>query len=168
MHRALERICTWLNHLAAGWLMLIAVVIFVEVAGRGVFDAFFGGDEIVTNSVPAIVFLQVPLAILTGSMLRTYIVYDRVGRGWRRAIDAAAHLIGIALFVGIAVGGWSDMVKGWEIGEYQGIGALEVPVYPVRTIIVAAAALVVLIYLALLARALRGAGPDAAEGLRGP
>lgn len=66
MHRAPERLCTWLNHLAAGWLMLIAVVIFVEVAGRGVFDAFFGGDEIVANSVPAIVFLQVPLAILTG------------------------------------------------------------------------------------------------------
>lgn len=60
------------------------------------------------------------------------------------------------------------MVKGWEIGEYQGIGALEVPVYPVRTIIVAAAALVVPIHLALLARALRSAGPDAAEGLRGP
>ena len=24
MHRAPERLCTWLNHLAAGWLMLIA------------------------------------------------------------------------------------------------------------------------------------------------
>ena len=63
MHRALERICTILNYIAAGWLMLIAVVIFVEVTGRGVFSAFLGGDEIVTNSVPAIVFLQVPLAI---------------------------------------------------------------------------------------------------------
>lgn len=166
MHRMLERLCTWLNNVAAGWLMLIAVVIFVEVTGRGVFDAFLGGDEIVTNSVPAIVFLQVPLAILTGSMLRTVIVFDRVGRSWRRAVNGAAYLIGVVLFAGVAVGGWSDMIKGWEIGEYQGIGALEVPVYPIRTIIIAAAALIVLIYLVLLVRAARGA--DTTPGARGP
>ena len=159
MHSALERFCTWLNYVAAGWLMLIAVVIFVEVTGRGVFNAFLGGDEIVTNSVPAIVFLQVPLAILTGSMLRTYIVFEHLDKRWRHVVNAVAYLLGMALFIGIAVGGWSDMVKGWEIGEYQGIGALEVPVYPVRTIIIAAAVLITLIYFVLLLQAARGADP---------
>lgn len=161
MHLALERFCTWLNYIAAGWLMLIAVVIFVEVTSRGVFNTFLGGDEIVTNSVPAIVFLQVPLAILTGSMLRTFIVFEHLNRRWRHVVNAIAYLLGMALFIGIAVGGWSDMIKGWEIGEYQGIGALEVPVYPVRTIIIAAAVLITLIYFVLLLQAARGADPDA-------
>ena len=155
--RGFERLCVWLNYVAAGWLMLIALVIFVEVTSRGVFNTFLGGDEIVTNSVPAIVFLQVPLAILAGSMLRTTIVFDHLGRRWRRVVNAVAYTLGVALFIGIAVGGWSDMVKGWEIGEYQGIGALEVPVYPVRTIIIASAILITLIYVALLIRTAIGA-----------
>ena len=156
MHRALERFCTILNYVAAGWLMLIAIVIFVEVMGRGVFNAFLGGDEIVTNSVPAIVFLQVPLAILTGSMLRTTITFDHLNKKWRHIVNAVAYLLGMILFIGIAVGGWTDMVKGWEIGEYQGIGALEVPVYPIRTIIIASAILITFLYFVLLLRAATG------------
>ena len=160
MYRALERLCTWLNYVAAAWLMVIAVVIFLEVTSRGVFGTFLGGDEIVTNSVPAIVFLQVPLAIMTGSMLRTYIVYDRLGARWRKFVNACAYLIGMVLFIGVSVGGWSDMIKGWEIGEYQGIGALEVPVYPVRTIIIASAILITLIYFVLCVGLLRESRED--------
>jgi hypothetical protein len=54
------------------------------------------------------------------------------------------------LFLGIAVGGWTDMIKGWEIREYQGIGAIEFPVYPIRTVIIFSSIIVVLIYLTLI------------------
>ena len=114
-----DRVAGTLNVLAAIWLMAIALVIFLEVAGRGLFGTFLGGDEIVTNSVPAIVFLQVPLAIHVGSMLRTTIFYDHAGDLGRRLTDIVNALIGIVLFVAIAVGGWEDMIKGWEIKEYQ-------------------------------------------------
>ena len=100
MHRALEKFCTALNYIAAGWLMLIALVIFVEVTSRGVFNTFLGGDEIVTNSVPAIVFLQIPLAILTGSMLRTTITFDHLNKRWRHIVNAVAYLLGMILFIG--------------------------------------------------------------------
>ena len=156
MYRALEKFCTALNYIAAAWLMLIAVVIFVEVTGRGVFSTFLGGDEIVTNSVPAIVFLQIPLAILTGSMLRTTITFDHLNKRWRHMVNAVAYLLGMILFIAVAVGGWTDMIKGWEIGEYQGIGALEVPVYPIRTIIIGSGILITLIYFLLLMRAATG------------
>lgn len=156
MFRALERICSTLNYIAAAWLMLLAVIIFIEVIGRGVFSAFLGGDEIVTNSVPAIVFLQVPLAILTGSMLRTTITYDHMNKRWRHVVNAVSYLMGMMLMIGIAVGGWTDMINGWEIGEYQGIGALEVPVYPIRTIIIASAIFITLIYFIHLMRAAVG------------
>ena len=163
--RILGWIAIWLNALAAGWLVAIAVVISLEVTGRGLLNTFMGGDEIVTNSVPAIIFLQVPLAIHVGTMLRTTILYDRVGSGMRRGIDVLNAGIGIALFAAIAIGGWEDMVKGWEIGEYQGIGALEVPVYPIRTIIIVSAILIVGIYATQIARAFSGARNDRVRGV---
>jgi hypothetical protein len=57
------------------------------------------------------------------------------------------------LFLGIAVGGWTDMIKGWEIREYQGIGAIEFPVYPIRTVIIFSSIIVVLIYSSLIIKA---------------
>ena len=56
------------------------------------------------------------------------------------------------LFVGIAVGGWTDMINGWEIREYQGIGAIEFPVYPIRTVIIFSSIIVVFIYLSLIVK----------------
>jgi TRAP-type mannitol/chloroaromatic compound transport system permease small subunit len=58
------------------------------------------------------------------------------------------------LFTGIAVGGWTDMIKGWEIREYQGIGAIEFPVYPIRTVIIFSSIIVVLIYLSLIIKSI--------------
>ena len=48
------------------------------------------------------------------------------------------------------MGGWTDMIKGWEIGEYQGIGAIEFPVYPIRTVIIFSSIIVVFIYFSLI------------------
>ena len=115
-----------------------------------------GADQIVQNSVPAIVFLQVPFAIAAGTMLRTTLIFGLVKKRVRLSINFISYLIGFALFIGIAVGGWTDMVRGWEIKEYQGIGAIEFPVYIIRTVIVFCSIIVVLIYLNLAFRAVTG------------
>jgi TRAP-type C4-dicarboxylate transport system permease small subunit len=166
MQRALDKVVNAVSIIAAVWLMLIAVVIFLEVTGRGIFNVFLGGDEIVTNSVPAIVFLQVPLAIRVGSMLRTTIVFDHLGKRGRHIINGLSYMVALVLFVAIAVGGWEDMIKGWEIREFQGIGALEVPVYPIRTIIIGSAILTVLVYSTMLVRVFTGR--DDTPGAQGP
>ena len=67
-------------------------------------------------------------------------------------INIISYVIGIMLFLGIAVGGWTDMIKGWEIREYQGIGAIEFPVYPIRTVIIFSSIIVVFIYLSLIVK----------------
>lgn len=156
MKSVLDRIVNVLTIVAAVWLVLIAVVIFLEVTGRGLLGVFLGGNEIVTNSVPAIVFLQVPLAVQAGTMLRTTIVYDNLGRRGKSFVNIASYVCGIVLFVAIAVGGWDDMIRGWEIKEYQGIGALEVPVYPIRTIIIVSAILTFAVYASLIVREVLG------------
>jgi TRAP-type C4-dicarboxylate transport system permease small subunit len=98
----------------------------------------------------------VPFAIAAGTMLRTTLIFGLVKKRIRLSINFVSYLIGIALFVGIAVGGWTDMVRGWEIREYQGIGAIEFPVYVIRTVIVFCSIIVALIYLNLAFRAVTG------------
>ena len=144
-----------LQSIAAIWLVFVAFTIFAEVAFRNL-GLFLGADQIVQNSVPAIVFLQVPFAIVAGTMLRTTLIFVLVKRKVRLSINFISYLIGLALFVGIAVGGWTDMIRGWEIREYQGIGAIEFPVYIIRTVIVVCSIIVSFIYLNLAFRALTG------------
>ena len=141
----------YLQSIAAIWLILVALTIFAEVAFRN-FGFFLGADQIVQNSVPAIVFLQVPFAIASGTMLRTTLIYDFLKARGKKIINIISYVIGIMLFIGIAVGGWTDMIKGWEIREYQGISAIEFPVYPIRTVIIFSSIIVVFIYLSLIIR----------------
>ena len=125
--------------------MFVAFTIFAEVTFRN-FGLFLGADQIVQNSVPAIVFLQVPFAIVSGTMLRTTLIYEFCTKNGKKIINILSFLIGIMLFIGISVGGWTDMIKGWEIKEYQGIGAIEFPVYIIRTVIIFASIMIVFIY----------------------
>ena len=83
-------------------------------------------------------------------MLRTTLIYDFFKNKGKKIINIISYIIGIMLFIGIAVGGWTDMIKGWEIGEYQGIGAIEFPVYPIRTVIIFSSIIVVFIYISLI------------------
>lgn len=138
-----------LQSVAAIWLILVAITIFAEVTFRN-FGLFLGADQIVQNSVPAIVFLQVPFAIASGTMLRTTLIYDFFKERGKRIVNRISYIIGVLLFTGIAVGGWTDMIKGWEIGEYQGIGAIEFPVYPIRTVIIFSSIIIVIIYSTLI------------------
>ena len=138
-----------LQSIAAIWLVFVAFTIFAEVTFRN-FGLFLGADQIVQNSVPAIVFLQVPFAIVSGTMLRTTLIYEFCSKNGKKIINILSFLIGIMLFIGISVGGWTDMIKGWEIKEYQGIGAIEFPVYIIRTVIIFASIMIVFIYASLI------------------
>ena len=149
MNKFFNKTPEYLQSIAAIWLILVALTIFAEVTFRN-FGFFLGADQIVQNSVPAIVFLQVPFAIASGTMLRTTLIYDFFKSCGKKVINVISYLIGIMLFLGIDVGGWTDMIKGWEIGEYQGIGAIEFPVYPIRTVIIFSSIIVVFIYFSLI------------------
>ena len=149
MTKFLKKVPEYLQSIAAIWLILVALTIFAEVTFRN-FGFFLGADQIVQNSVPAIVFLQVPFAIVSGTMLRTTLIYEFCSKNSKIIINVLSFLIGMMLFIGIAVGGWTDMIKGWEIREYQGIGAIEFPVYIVRTVIIFAAIIIVYIYASLI------------------
>ena len=126
-----------LNILSAIWLASIALLILYDVVGREAFGSpFHGTNEIVSNSVLSILFLQLPLSILTRSSLRTTILYDHAGNWGKALIEAASYILAGALFLVIAVGSWPNMIEGWAIGEQEGSGIVYIPVYPIRTLVV--------------------------------
>ena len=145
-----------LNVLAAGWLMAIAVLILYDVLVReagipaGLFkEPFYGTNEIVSNSVVAILFLQLPLSILNRSSLRTTIFYSQDGRKGRGYIDATSYILGAVMFLLIAWGSWDNMIEGWAIGEVEGSGIITIPVYPIRTLLFSVSGVVAIVCLLL-------------------
>lgn len=140
-----------LSTISAFWALLLAGIILTDIFGRELFDTpFLGTHEIVGNSIVGILFLELPSTIKRGAMLRTVFVFNAVGVTGRRIIDVTSYILGIILFGAIIFGGWDAMITSWEILEIEGAGAFEVPVYPVRSIIILFSAISLLVYLQLI------------------
>ncbi len=105
-----------------------------------------GTKEILQNSVVTITFLQIPLAIYSGSMLRTTLLIDAVPPLARRLLRTFASLLGLALFFALIWGTWPSFWDAYRIGEYEGEGSLRVPTWPVRGAIGVMSAVAVLAY----------------------
>lgn len=139
-----------LSTISAFWILLLAAIFLYDILGRELFDSpFLGTHEIVGNSIVGILFLELPSTIKRGAMLRTTILYHAIGQIPRRAIDCVSYLLGAVLFLAIVFGGWDAMIVSWELLEIEGAGAFEVPIYPVRTLIILFSAICALIYLQL-------------------
>lgn len=118
---------------AAFWTLVLAGLIFSDVMGRTFLNnPIPGTKEIIQNSVVAITFLELPLAIYSGSMLRTSIFADAVPETFRRLLRTFAALLGLILFLGLIWSTWPAFTDAYRIGEYEGEGALRVPTWPVR------------------------------------
>lgn len=136
---------------SAFWILLIAVVIIVDVLGRAIFSSpLQGTSEIIRNSVVAITFLQLPLAILSGSMLRTELVSEFLGLNGRRILRTLAYLLGLCFFALIVYADWQPAMFAYRIGAYEGEGALRIPIWPVHIILLTTSAMCAVAYLIMI------------------
>jgi TRAP-type C4-dicarboxylate transport system permease small subunit len=146
-----DRLTKLLLVLAAGWAFILTFFIVADVIGRTVFNTpFYGVAEIVSNSIVMIVFLQAGYAIRSGSMLRADFLAQKFPRSFGRVVLAAGYLLGAAFFLMIIVGGWDAAIQSWASGEYEGEGALHVPAWPTRFIILFGSALACVNYLLMV------------------
>lgn len=146
-----------LSTISAFWALLLCGIFLWDILGRELFGVpFLGTHEIVGNSIVGILFLELPSSIKRGAMLRTVFVYNAVGDMGRRIIDSVSYLLGMALFIGIIIGGWGNMIVSWQTLEIEGAGAFEVPIYPVRTIIVIFSGICALVYAQLTYHTITG------------
>lgn len=127
------RIARTIHVFAAIWTLGLAVLIFVDVIGLKFFSSPVPGTkEILQNSVVAITFLQIPLAIYSGSMLRTSILADAVPPFTQKLLRTFMSALGFLMFMTILWSTWPSFVDAYRIGEYEGEGALRVATWPVR------------------------------------
>lgn len=136
---------------SAFWTLALALLIFGDVVGRVFFNfPIPGTKEIIQNSVVAVTFLQIPLAIYSGSMLRTSIFADAVPPLFRKVLRTISMLLGFALFLGLIWSTWTPFLDGYRIGEYEGEGSLRVPTWPVRGTVLVMSVFGAYTYLAMI------------------
>jgi len=150
----LTRLVHSLLAVAAAIIFLLSFLVFADVVGRGAFNSpVKGTPEIVSMSIVIICFLLAPYAVQSGGMLRTDVIVAMFGRRGHAFADLASGLLGAAFFILIVWGSFEPTLHAWTSNEFEGEGALRVPVWPARLVVMLGAALVVAIYLgqALLA-----------------
>ncbi len=147
----------WAHILSAGWVFLLAVLIIADVLGRTLFlHPIAGTKEILQNSVIAVTFLQLPLAIYSGSMLRTTLLLDALGPRAALALRVFAWGLGALLFAAIAYASLPSAFSAVRLGEYEGEGAMRIYTWPVRFLLVASSAFAALAYVAMMIDDLAG------------
>lgn len=151
MNSSIGRVARVIHIISAYWVLLLAILVFLDVAGRSLLNAPLEGTaEIIKNSVVAITFLQLPLAIYRGGMIRTTVLMGLVGPRVRRLLRSFAALLGLVFFVAAAYGSFEPFIEAVAIREYEGEGALRVPTYPTRLIVLLMSIFSAAVYLYLL------------------
>ena len=136
--------------LAAAWAFVLTFIIMADITSRGLFNAPLNGTrEIVANSIVMIVFLQAGYAIRSRSMLCAHFLIDILPMLIRRIVLAFGYLLGVVFFLLIIFGAWPLAIDSWVTGEFEGEGALHVPSWPTRFMILIGSALAVINYLVM-------------------
>jgi TRAP-type C4-dicarboxylate transport system permease small subunit len=134
--------------MAALWAFVLTFVIMADIVARGAFNNPLNGvREIVANSIVMIVFLQAGYAVRSRSMLSADFLAVHFPPLLGRIVLAFGYLLGAAFFGLIIWGGWDLAIASWVGDEFEGEGALHVPAWPTRFIILIGSALAVVNYL---------------------
>ena len=136
--------------IAAVLAFLLCFLVCADVIGRVVFNSpVKGTPEIVSGSIVMILWLQAAYAIRSGGMIWVDAVHAHLPGRARSACDVLGALLGIAFFALVCWGSVDPALYAWRSGEYEGEGALRVPVWPARFLVVIGSLLAAFNYLLL-------------------
>lgn len=145
--RISDQLSKFLMVLAAFWALGLSLLIVADIFANNLVGAAIPGvREIVISSIVMIVYLQLGYAIRSHSMLRSDTLLLAMPRLLRRITLAAGYVLGAALFLMILRGTIDPALYAWKTSEFWGEGALRVPVWPTRFMIVVGAALAIVNY----------------------
>ena len=123
------------------WIFAIMLLIVADVVGRNFLGApITGVAEIAARSVVAIVFLMLPAAVLSGTLIRADFLLRLLEMHSERLphiLDAIFAIVGAILFALIALAAWPDTFDAWRTSEFFGVrGVWTLPTLPFRLIVV--------------------------------
>ena len=147
-HHITDRLVYVLLAAAALLTFALSFLVVADVIGRGAFNSpVKGTPEIVSMSIVIITFLLASYAVHSGAMLRTDVLASVLGERVQVFAALASGILGTAFFALIVWGSIEPLQHAWSSGEFEGEGALRVPVWPARFVVMFGALLVALIYL---------------------
>jgi TRAP-type C4-dicarboxylate transport system permease small subunit len=150
----LTRINDWIVRvlltIAAVLAFLLCFLVCADVIGRVVFNSpVKGTPEIVSGSIVIILWLQAAYAIRSGGMIWVDAIHVHLPRPARGVCDVLGALLGIAFFGLVCWGSVEPALYAWSSNEFEGEGALRVPVWPARFLVVLGSFLAAFNYLLL-------------------
>lgn len=141
----LVRFTDWLTKvlmiIGAIWAFCLCFVALTDIVLRSSNIPISGTKEIVANSVVIIVFMQVGYAVRSGSMLKADFLVQMFPDWLQRLLRAFALILGAIFFLYLLNAAVEPAMRSFRRGEFDGAGAMQVPVWPARWAIVVGAAL---------------------------
>jgi TRAP-type mannitol/chloroaromatic compound transport system permease small subunit len=169
-----DRALGWLivasNNIGSLWIFAMTLAVVADVTGRYLFNAPINGTaEMVTISVVAVLYLQLPYTLRAGVMTRSDAFYTRLITRYPPAGNAVGlvyHVAGASVGAAIMTGAWPKWLAAWESGYYVGVpDVFTFPEWPLLLIIFIGCGLTALQFVLLAARnllTLCGVTPSAA------
>jgi TRAP-type C4-dicarboxylate transport system permease small subunit len=146
--RVFKKAVASLNAIGTVWIFVMMLVITVDVVGRAVFkQPLVGAIEFIKVSLVGIVFLQIPDAFMKDKHIRSDVILGRVGLFYREIFNFFGSILGSLLFIGIIISSWQPTIAAWKIFESEGEGALRIPTYPIRTLIILSSVMALVFFL---------------------
>lgn len=132
---------------AAAIIFCLGFLVCADIFGRALFNhPVKGTPEIVSMSIVIITFLLAGYAVQSGSMIYTNVFTGMFGVRGEAFSKLLSAVLGILFFGLIVWGSYEPTLHAWTSGEYEGEGALRVPVWPARIAVLLGAFLVVISY----------------------
>lgn len=151
LRRINDRITKSLLILAALLAFLLCFLVVADVIGRGAFNRpVQGTTEIVSLSIVVICFLQAGFAIRSGGMLNVDMFVSKGSPRLQSIMACVAALAGLVFFGVICYGSLEGAMHAWSSNEFEGEGALRVPVWPARFVVVLGTFMACVSYLLML------------------
>lgn len=150
--RAADVVTQGLNILGSLLILALMILVGADVIGRELFNSPVKGvPEIVTLSIVAIVFLQIPQALKQGRMTRSEAM-DPLIKHWSptlaKALRTLFDLLGVIVVAVIVWTTWPIFTRAWDRSEYIGaVGEFTAPTWPVKLTVVIGGTVLILQFL---------------------
>ena len=141
MSSLLDKSIQYLNAAGVVWVFALMFLICADIVARTMFDNPIAGvTEMVSMSLVATVFMQLPHAVRSGRLTRTEFLIDYLESSSPAAASGfkcLALVCGASIFGLVALGTWPDLRVAVQTSEFVGVeGIYTMSIWPVRLFIV--------------------------------
>jgi len=128
---------------ASAMILVVMVIVCMDVFMRGAFNTpIIGVIEIIRMALPVIAFFMFPWATHLLRHVRSLMLYARMPAFAKLAVDIFAYGVGVVLFILLVYASWPDLLRSYNMHEFEGDGALRVLTWPTRALIVFSSVLI--------------------------